>query len=272
MTHDTSAPPLPTADGAAPQGSRSAWRVLAVVLSLALVAWGALAVVSLLARESTHSSATFRGVTRVQVDLGFGSLDIRGSATASDVELRRSSSWSLTKPHTSATTTGGTLVVSSSCGFNIGRGCTGRVSLVVPDHLPVSLRAGDGSVVLRDLHGPVDATTSDGSVDASGLSGRLRLQLSDGSLDARGLRSQVVTAASSDGSIRLGFAVPPSRVTVSSNDGSVAIMVPHDRSTYRVSAEVSDGHRTVSVPTDPAADRRIAAQTNDGSIDIRTDR
>jgi hypothetical protein len=263
--------------------------VLAVVVSLVLVAFGALTVVSTLARETAHSRATFHGITRVRVDLGFGALDVRGSATATDVSLKRSTSWSFTTPHTSARKSGSTLVVTSSCGFTVGRGCTGRVTLVVPDQLPVSVRTGDGSVAMRELHGPVTATTSDGSVllrnltgpvdartsdghvDASGLSGQLTLRLSDGSLDARQLRSKVVTAQSSDGSLRLGFLEAPSRVALRTSDGSVDVIVPDDGTAYRVTTEVSDGHKTVEVPTDPASGRRISAHTSDGSITVETD-
>jgi hypothetical protein len=289
MTHDTSAPPLSTAGGPAPGGSRSAWRVLAVVLSLVLVGFGALTVASLLARVTKHTSATFQGVTKVRVDIGFEALDVRGSATATDVSMKRSTSWSFGKPHTTARKSGSTLVITSSCSITVGRGCTGRVTLVVPDQLPLSLTTGDGSVALRSLHGAISATTADGSVlmrdldgplnvrtsdghvDASGLSGRLTLRLSDGSLDARQLRSKVITAQSSDGSLRLGFLEAPSRVTLRTSDGSVNVVVPHDGTAYNVTTEVSDGHKTVSVPTDPQADRRISAHTSDGSITITTD-
>jgi DUF4097 and DUF4098 domain-containing protein YvlB len=136
----------------------------------------------------------------------------------------------------------------------------------------ITARTSDGSVALRDLAGPVDAETSDGHVDASDLSGRLALQMRDGSLDARGLRSKVVTVESSDGSLRLGFAEPPSTVTLRSRDGSVDVVVPHDRTAYRVTTDVRDGHKTVSVPTNRGAARRITVTTSDGSIDIGTAR
>jgi DUF4097 and DUF4098 domain-containing protein YvlB len=128
----------------------------------------------------------------------------------------------------------------------------------------------DGHLSLRDISGPVDGSTSDGGIDATGLSARSTFQTRDGSLRATGLSSPSVTAASSDGSVELVFDRPPSTVTAQSRDGSVEVRVPDDGTAYRVSTDVSDGHKDVSVPTDPASPRRIDVRTSDGSITVGT--
>jgi hypothetical protein len=287
MSYDTLTRQAPSA---APKGSgpRTTVRVAAVVLSLLLIAYGVVSVVSLMARETAHRSATFGGVTSLTVDLGFESLEVRGSSTASSVRLTRSYSWSFDRPSVGATEAGGRLTVRSDCGFSVGRGCTGHVRLVVPEGLPVTVHTSDGSVLLRDLtgsvssstsdghvtvrnlSGPVAASSSDGGIDVSGVTGRLALRTRDGSIHGNGLRSARVTAESSDGSIDLQFAAAPARVRAQSRDGSIGVHVPHDGTSYRVTTDVSDGHQEVSVPTDPGAVRHIDLKASDGSLTVDT--
>jgi hypothetical protein len=287
MSYDTLTRQAPSA---APKGSgpRTTVRVAAVVLSLLLIAYGVVSVVSLMARETAHRSATFGGVTSLTVDLGFESLEVRGSSTASSVRLTRSYSWSFDRPSVGATEAGGRLTVRSDCGFSVGRGCTGHVRLVVPEGLPVTVHTSDGSVLLRDLtgsvssstsdghvtvrnlSGPVAASSSDGGIDVSGVTGRLALRTRDGSIHGNGLRSARVTAESSDGSIDLQFAAAPARVRAQSRDGSIGVLVPHDGTSYRVTTDVSDGHQEVSVPTDPGAVQHIDLKASDGSLTVDT--
>jgi len=230
MTYDTvtqQAPPVPPTRS----GARTTARVTAVVLSLLLIAYGVLSVVSLIARDTAHRSATFGGVTALTVDLGFESLEVRGSSTASSVRLTRSYSWSFDRPGVGAHQAGGRLSVTSSCGFSVGRGCSGHVRLVVPEGLPVTVRTSDGGVLLRHLTGAVAASSSDGGID-------------------------------------LRFAAAPARVRVQSHDGSIGVHVPHDGTSYRVTTDVSDGHEDVSVPTDPGVVRHIDVTASDGSITV----
>ena len=287
MSYDTVTQQAPAAPPKR-SGARTTARVTAVVLSLLLIAYGVLSVISLIARETAHRSATFRGVTSLNVDLGFESLEVRGSSTASSVRMSRSYSWSFDQPSVGATQAGGRLTVNSDCGFGVGRGCSGHVRLVVPEGLPVTVHTSDGSVLLRDLtgsvtsstsdghvtlrnlSGAVDASSSDGGMDVSGVTGRLTLRTHDGSIHGSGLRTSRVTAESSDGGIDLRFATAPDHVQVQSKDGSIGVHVPRDVTSYRVTADVSDGHQDVSVPTDPGAARQIDVKASDGSITVDT--
>jgi hypothetical protein len=287
MSYDTVTQQAPAAPPTR-SGLRTAARVTAVVLSLLLIAYGVLSVVGLIARDTAHRSATFGGITSLTVDLGFESLEVRGSSTASSVRMTRSYSWSFDQPSVGAAEAGGRLTVRSDCGFSVGRGCTGHVRLVVPEGLPVTVRTSDGSVLLRDLtgsvtsstsdghvtlrnlSGAVDASSSDGGMDVSEVTGRLTLRTRDGSIHGSGLRTSRVTAESSDGGIDLRFAAAPDRVQVQSRDGSIGVHVPDDGTSYRVTVAVSDGHQDVSVPTDPGAARQIDVQASDGSITVDT--
>ena len=288
MSYDTVTQQAPTEPPKRSGGLGTTARVTAVVLSLLLIAYGVLSVVSLIARETAHRSATFGGVTSLTVDLGFESLEVHGSSSASSVQMTRSYSWSFDRPSVGATEAGGRLTVRSDCGFSVGRGCSGHVRLVVPEGLPVIVHTSDGGVLLRDLtgsvtsstsdghvtlrnlSGPVDASSSDGGMDVSGVTGQLTLRTHDGSIHGSGLSASRVTAESSDGGIDLRFAAAPARVQVQSHDGSIGVHVPHDGTSYRVTTDVSDGHQDVSVPTDPGASRQIDVKARDGSITVDT--
>ena len=159
MTTDTTV--LPPADGSTggrrPQpGPRTAVQVLAVLLSLLLVGWCALTVVSLLARGSGQAHGTFTGVRTLALDTGFESVDVAGSAAGTTVTMQRSYHWSLGRPTVRARQDGDVLRISSSCPFQVGIGCTGTVRLVVPAGVQVRADTRDGHLTLRDLTGPVD--------------------------------------------------------------------------------------------------------------------
>lgn len=249
-------------------GLRTSLRILAVVLSLAAVGWGALSIASLLARATAHSSATYEGVRAVDLDVAFESVQIVGVADATSVSMTRSYTWSLAKPSISNRVDGDLLSITSSCPFSAGLGCSGHIRLVVPKDLEVRVHGSDGSLTLRNLDGTVDVTTSDGSVNASDLTGHVKLRTSDGSVTATELGSTEVDAATSDGSVRLSFDTAPSTVTAHTSDGSIQVVVPADGTAYDVTATTSDGSREVSVPNDPSSAHRMQLSTSDGAVRV----
>jgi DUF4097 and DUF4098 domain-containing protein YvlB len=163
---------------------------------------------------------------------------------------------------------GDRLVVSSSCPFSPGLPCTGRVRLTVPSDVAVLGGSSDGHLLLSDLTGPIDVHNADGGVELRDVTGRLRLSTSDGSVQAEGLTSDQVTVDTSDGSVRLSFAEPPSTVRAATSDGSLEIVGPNDGTAYAVTVSVSDGSQQVDVPTDPGSARKISIHTRDGSVRV----
>ena len=274
MSTDTTTALMPSQEPASPRkeaGLGTLLRVLAVGLSLLMVGWGALTIASLLARATEHRSATYAGVRALDVDVAFESVQIIGTTDATAVSMTRSYTWSLHKPTIGNRRNGDRLSVTSSCPLTVGRGCSGRIRLVVPNNVEVRVHGSDGSLTLRNLDGVVDATTSDGSLVASNLTGPLTMRTSDGSVQATGLRSDHVEAVTSDGSVRLAFVLPPLAVTARTSDGSIAVVVPRDGTAYDVSLSTSDGSHQVAVPTDSHASHRIGLRSSGGSIRV-TDR
>lgn len=268
MTTQTA--PTADADAAAGPPRRSggtSLQVLAVVLALLLVAYGAVVLASLLARETRTSTDTFEGITTVQLDTSFESVDVIGSDRAG-VDVDRRWTWSMKEPSVQTRQVGDRLVVSSSCPFSPGLPCTGRVQLAVPSDVAVLGGSSDGHLLLSDLTGPLDVHNADGGVELRDVSGPLRLSTSDGSVRAEGLTSDRVTVDTSDGSVQLSFAKAPTTVRASTSDGSLEIVVPKDGTAYAVTVSVSDGSQSVDVPTDPESARRISVRTSDGSVRI----
>jgi len=256
------------ASGDREPGLRTPLRILAVGLAVLMVGWCVLTLVSLLARGNGEASGTYSGVTSLVVDTGFESVEVVGSADRAKVSLERTYHWSLGRPTVRVRQQGDVLTVSSSCPFQVGIGCTGRVRLQVPAGIDVRANTSDGGLTLRDLTGPVDASTADGDIHAIALTGELAFAVKDGSVDASGIRTGTVAAQSADGDVTLSFAVPPTTVTGSSKDGSITILVPRDKTAYDVDLSVNDGSRNVDVPTDPESDRHITLSAADGSLTV----
>lgn len=259
MSTQAPAPPRAPATSGGPgsSGGRTALRVLVVALGLAVVAWNAVAVASLLSRGTDTRDGTFGGVRVLELDLSFEEIDVTGSATADEVSVSRGWHWSLGEPEIVTRQVGDRLVVGSSCTWTPGLPCTGWVHLTVPAGVTVTGGVTDNQVTLRDLTGTVDLSASDGGITARDVSGPLRLASRDGTIEGSGIRSARVEASTSDGSVR-----------ATSRDGSVQLTLPDDRTAYHVTVSTRDGSSDVAVPTDPTAPRRITAATSDGDIDI----
>jgi len=268
MSTQAPSPPRAPAPPSGGSGGRTALRVLVVGLGLAIVAWNAVAVASLLSRATETRAATFDGVRVLELDLSFEEVDVTGSATADEVTVDRGWHWSLGEPEIVTRQDGDRLVVGSSCSWTPGLPCTGWVHLTVPADVTVTGGVSDSHLTLRELTGELDVATSDGDITLAAVSGPLRLESRDGSVEGTGIRSSRVSASTSDGSVRLAFADPPRSVRATSRDGSVQLTLPDDRTAYHVTVSTSDGSSDVTVPTDPTAPRRITASTSDGDVDI----
>jgi hypothetical protein len=238
------ADPPPTGGGARPLliGLGIAFAVLSVVA-------GTLNVIGSIGHDSAHHQQSYQGIRVVDVDVSAESVQIVAGPDGV-TRLDRTISWSLKKPSYSQRQEGDRLVIRSSCGITFGRGCSGKVHLVVP--------------AAAEVH----AHSSASYVGVTGLSGRLDLSSSAGHVDGVRLASKTVEADSSAGSVELGFVVPPTDVKATSSAGSVAVLLPKGDEAYRVEADSSAGSSEVSVRTDPASSRRIVANSSAGSVEV----
>ena len=166
-------------------------------------------------------------------------------------QLDRTIAWSLKKPSFTEQQEGDTLVIRSSCGITFGRGCSGKVHLVVPADVRVHAHSSAGYVGVTGLTGPLDLSSSAGHVDgvrlaSHGRAGRLLGRLGRAVLQ-RG-------ADLGEGDLQRGLGRGPGAA-------------PATRA-YRVDADSSAGSSDVSVRTDPSSSRTIVAHSSAGSVDV----
>jgi len=109
----------------------------------------------------------------------------------------------------------------------------------------IQVRSGDGSVTLEDINGDVRLNSADGNVSLLHAVGTIQAHGADGNMKIDG-RFTSVDLETSDGSLELSLA-PGSQLSTASRIKS------------------SDGHVTIRVPKDFAADLDVAS--SDGRID-----
>jgi hypothetical protein len=234
---------------------RPAWRILASVLTVAALLWGALNVVNLLSHGEEHFHRTFAadGITRVDVSTDRGSVRVIAS-DRDDIALSAYISNGLGGTDHAARVRGNRLLVEGDCTFPVAYWCTASYTLRVPRDTKVVLWTGSGSVTVSGTTADVDLTTEHGSVHASSL------------------HSQYARVSSGHGSIRLGFAVAPMQVQASAAHGDVTVVVPKGSAAYHVDVSSGHGSTSVDVPTDPTARRTIGASSGHGDVTVRTPR
>jgi DUF4097 and DUF4098 domain-containing protein YvlB len=113
------------------------------------------------------------------------------------------------------------------------------------------LWSGSGDVTVTGTTADVDLTSQHGAVRASHL----------GSAYAR--------ASSDHGSIRLGFAAPPTQVQASTTHADVTVVVPRADARYRVDLSSDHGSTTNHVRTDSTSRRTISLSSEHGDVTVR---
>lgn len=229
---------------------RTPVRAILVALAVVAVAIGALSVAGSLSSERATRDVTAGGVRVVEVHASFGPVDVVGDPAAEDVRVHASERWWLVRPSFTATRAGDRLVVRSTCRVSIGRGCSGRIAVVVPP----------GTTV--------EVATDDEPVRLAGLAGAVRVRSGDGAITASDLRGADVDLVAGDAPVDVAFATAPPRVRVAAEDGAVDVRVPRDGAGWRVEGRTADAPREVEIVVDPAATRVIRADTLDAPVRI----
>lgn len=248
------------------------------------IAVGSLAaVVGLFVAGTSVASAFARDTetTRQVVEDRVAALEVDGHHNVSvrivgsdrdDVVIEAVAHRGLLTPDQDVEVEGDRLHVSSSCGpfspFAVGLFCGTEYTISVPADLDVEVD-GAGGVTIVDVAGRVDVSATGGSVTLDGTSGPVEVHAGGGSVDGVGLRTPAVDASADGGSLDLAFAVPPRRLDLSSDGGSVVVELPDEPVVYRVDASADGGSVDTQIRTDPEADRTIAAHSDGGSVVLR---
>jgi hypothetical protein len=237
-------------NGPAPTRRISPWGGLVAVSVLVVVGATAALLIATVAsgRERDVRFAVRGSLSGVSLDVGDADVEIAGGGRRELLEVQRTDRFAFGHDAVvSRTVSTGELRLRSRCPTAVPRACSSRYRLVVPDNVPVVVRADGGTIRLRGYRGSARLTTRSGDIDVAGFCGF--------ALDAR----------AESGAIAASVACAPQRLSLRSTDGSVRTSVPAGR--YQVEAESTNGAERVS-GVSSVADAPFSIQALSSSGDV----
>ncbi len=239
---------------------------------LVALPFGAMQVATTLAhtQETVVKEFPAAGVTGVDIGNGNGSVTVVGSDTpVVRVTARISHGWARTGNDVELVD--GRVRADTHCPVFFSQFCSVAYTVEVPRAMELTVDSDNGSVFASDLTGDVDAQQRQRQASRPSAStatcGSARRTAGSRAATCGPTASQ---ADSSNGRVELSFVEPPRVVSASSSNGRVDIVVPDDRTTYRVDAGADNG--SVSVrgrPDRGAASNVITASSDNGAVSVR---
>ncbi|GAA2719819.1 DUF4097 family beta strand repeat-containing protein [Actinocorallia aurantiaca] len=246
----------------------TSWRTGGVLLTLAGLLAGSLAVMDLLLGSTTTTSSAYGpSPSRLSLELDNVSVEIE-PGPAGRIRARADLKWSIFRPEIQSILEGDTLRIKMRCPIEIVQPCHASYRLSIPAQTPLSVKAGGGDVTVRDLTGKVDVDLAGGNVLLENLPGDLDVTNAGGDVWIADSQSESVVVRSTAGDTYLGFTEPPTNVDVRTTAGNLNIQVPMGAA-YSVDAESVAGSRDVSVETTDPAPHRIFARNSAGDLAVR---
>jgi hypothetical protein len=248
---------------------RGVWLGIGSLLTVAAVGFGTIQAVSALAHDEHTETETFAadGIALLDVENDGGSVEVSGG-DVDEITVVSEVSDGLFATSRRVEVAGSTLVVRADCP-QLSTWCSVDHRIVVPRDLDVLVHVDNGRLTVRDLAGDLEADGDNGRIELIRLSGDVVASTDNGRLTATGMRGENVRVDSDNGRVSVTFAEPPVDVRATSNNGSVEVIVPDTEAAYRVEVDTSHGSRDVGIRTDPASDRSIVAETDNGSVAVR---
>lgn len=247
-----------------------AWTIVGSILTVAALGGGTFGAVNVLAHEEVVETTVFRaeGIDALDIGNDTGSVEIVGQ-DVEEITVVAEISHGLRRTRHHAAVQGSTVVVRGQCHALGAWWCRVNYRLVVPRRIAVSANIDNGRLSVRDVNGDADLDGDNGRIELARLGGTVRVSTDNGSVTATGLRSALVEADSDNGRVALTFAEAPRTVRATSDNGSVEVVVPDGPESFRVALDTQRGSTDVGVRADPASDRSIVAETDNGSVSVR---
>lgn len=201
-------------------------------------------------------------ITSVRLENGSGGVTVNGAEDGTgEYKLHRTLDYKGERPTGATHRMEDGVLVLGGCGNR----CSVSYTVDVPAGLPVTGEVTNGTIRLARV-GAVEVTTGNGRVEMDGVTGTVKVRSTNGSIEGTALQADRIQARTSNGRIDLASDTPADIRAVTSN-GAVTLTVPE--AAYRVSADNSNGSRTIDVPDDPKGKYALDVRTSNGAITVR---
>ncbi len=275
----TTVAPSPPADPSVPgprarppvsHRARTAWKAAASIATVVVLIWGLTTVVSQVAHEERTEVTTYdpAGLSTLDVAIDSGSLTVVGT-DRDDITVTARISDGLRATSVTRQVEGDRLVLRGGCSAFFSTFCDVSYTVEMPASMAVRARIDQDGIRLTGVEGDIDVHSDNGSVNITGSGpGPLMIGSDNGRVTAVDLRSAEVDARSDNGDVTLAFRRNPRAVRATSDNGSVAVAVPDDGTSYAVSTGTDHGSSSVAVRTDPDAAATISARSGHGDVQV----
>jgi len=255
----------------APPKAHPAVVTAAVLLVVVVCGTGAVEMLSQVVSATLERTSTITPATdRFVLDADTGDITLTPSPDA-QVHVRTVVHHGLGEPEITEESTPTGVRLDVDCNAQLAGNCDVEYVVEVPPAFEVQVGGTAGDVVASRLTGPVTVDRLAGDIAVFDMAGPLDLHTSTGEITAEGLRTEVVSAESETGDIRLELLSAPRSLDVESTSGEIDLAVPGDTG-YRVDAHSKAGDERVMVVTDPTSPRIIRADALVGDVSIRPSR
>lgn len=234
---------------------------------------GVLVSIKLAQHVSVDQKTTpYANVKQFEADVNSGDLIINADPNATAVTVAERRSWSprtIDEPSLSKRLAGGTLTVTAGgCHGGIGiNTCKTSLTVTVPATLPVSVHTDSGYTRVVGTTAAITVRSDSGAVTLEGVTGDINAQVGSGDLTGTHLGSQRFAATVDSGSVKIGFANPPTDVRTAVDSGDTEILVPRNSGGYDARATTDSGVPDVSVDRSSST-RHINATSDSGNVTI----
>ncbi|MGH3374612.1 MAG: hypothetical protein ACRDP6_07725 [Actinoallomurus sp.] len=250
---------------------RGIWIAIAAVTAFVVVVPPGVQIWGRLVRQTRTDSVFYRHPIRaLEIDAPNASVRV-GAGPADQASVRRTLTWSLSRPDVRQTWDGDTLRINVTCRraeLYSSLECGTDLDLRVPADVAVRASVASGRIDVRNIAGGLQLRTTAGAVRMTDVSGGIWARSVSGTITGAALTTPKVDAGVTSGAIRLGFAGSPEQVSAATTSGTVSIGVPPGVR-YRVGGTTASGSRHIDPAlVDAGSSRAISLTTVSGSVTL----
>ncbi len=209
-------------------------------------------------------------ITRVEIDLDAGKVELSGSGTEVGAAGTVDSRWADSPPEIVHYLEDGVLHVIGRCS-EVVVACRVDVTLVVPAGADIGVHTGLGDVTVRGSLGDVEAQTDFGDLVLEDDAGGILVEAGSGDITGTGIFSENVSARTGEGEVAIELLTAPIRADLRTDRGDIALVVP--AGSYRIEADAGNGDVVIarSLTHDASAPNVLVARTQNGDISLATE-